>query len=307
MDFGAESKRPGLAVFAGVLGTIFALRLVLAFVRAPESIALLATIIVTALFVMGPILALYSASAWNWTAGKAGAFLATGVIAHAAGIFGVRAGLAPFPAAVMEAVGQTGIVLWCLGLGVLIALLVKDRNLLIPIAIFLAGFDAFLILTPTSLPQRIIQTRPEVFTAVAVKIPGVNIGPAAYIGPADLFFLSMFFFVLHRYQMRTAQTLKWMIPVLVGYLFVVLFLGGVQLGPISLATLPALVPIGAVILIINRDQFKMTTDERMATAVVAVMALALAGFGFRNAMTHRAGQASPAAPSPSVRAQVPPK
>jgi hypothetical protein len=304
-----SSARAGIWSFWAVVVALLILRILTSYVAVPISFAVVSTIILTLLFLGLPVWAVFQAARDPWSPGKAAAFLAGGVALHALGVVATRSFASRgFAEVLMNSIGQSGLMIWCLGLGALLTTLIRDKNLLLPVSIFLAGFDAFLIVTPTSLPQQILQKAPEVFKSVASQVPGmvqkageatVQAAPAVYVGPADLFFLSMFAIALFKFRMRVRETQRWVIPVLGLYLLVVLFFGGVSLGPISLGTLPALVPIGLTILLVNAKEFELKPDEKAATVVVALLALGLAGFGYWNAVKapKRAPLGGPSSPT----------
>lgn len=291
---------------------LFALRIVMAYTSLPVNTAAIVSLLATVVFVAAPILALFSAARFEWTALHGAFFLVGGVIAHAGGyllaekVLGGRGG----GAVVLLALAQTGLMFWCLGLGALVAQRITDRNLLLPIALFLAGFDMFLVFSPTGPTKILVQQKPEVFQAVAMSVPRVAtseeavgaVQVMAYVGPADLFFLAMFFIALFKFRMRTRETLIAIIPVLVGYLAIVLFLGGVRIGGVSLAMLPALLPIGATVLLVNAREFRLTTQEKVSTAIVGVLAVGMALFGLALANRRPMPQA---APLPKVGVPVP--
>ncbi|MBS1704305.1 MAG: hypothetical protein JST40_00410 [Armatimonadetes bacterium] len=299
--------RNSLRIFVGVLVILFALRVILPSIKVPLALAFPLSALLTVAFVGLPIISFYFAAQSDWTPKRAGALLAVGILVQAASVICLRTALRGqegFLAQFVDALGQTGLLIWSIGLGALLGSMIRDKNLLLPVSVFLAGFDAFLILSPTSLPRQIMSEAPQAFQAVAAKVPavvptaqGASIGPGAYIGPADFIFLGMFFVALHKFGMRSRETLRWMIPVLVLYLVVVLFLGEVNIGPIQLGMLPALVPIGLTILIVNAREFQMKQDEKLATWVVAFIALALAGFGFINAKRAQAQRPAPLPPA----------
>lgn len=308
-----EGRREGgLGTFFAVLVALFLLRILAANLALPLAAAGLASLLATFVFVAAPILALFSAARFPWTARSALVFLVIGVALHAGGylvaerVLGGRG----IGAVILLSLGQAGLMLWCLGLGALVSQKISDKNLLLPISIFLAGFDAFLVFAPTGPTKVLVEQRPEVFEAVAMQVPRIPtpetatgaVQALAYVGPADLFFLAMFFVALFRFDMRTRTTFLAILPVLFAYLLVVLFLGHVRLGPVSLAMLPALVPIGLTILIVNWREFRMTAQEKALTAVVGLLAVGLAAAGF--ILAARQKQAQPAAPSPKVGVPV---
>ena len=300
--------------FLLVLVFLASLRLTLALTPLPQSIAVSASLLVTVLFVALPILALFRAAMFEWTPKIALAFVIAGVALHAGGAF-ISASLLKNTGAwavVFNALKDTGLMVWCVGLGALLATLIRDKNLLVPVAIFLAGFDMFLVFNPTGPVQQFIVKRPAVAQAMTYSTPKVATTPGrviveslAYVGPADFLFLAMFFIALFKFKMRTAETLRWMVPVLLVYLVTVVVFGGVKLGPLSLGALPALVPIGVTVLLVNRREFSMKKDEVAATIVVTLLAIGLATFGIIRAQNN--AQASPIAPSNSEPVPAAPK
>jgi hypothetical protein len=266
-----------------VLICLALLRVVLPWVKIPLPVAEWLSIGVTLVFLAAPILALYRAAAFAWRAGTAWAVTGVGLALHGAAILAgaLLRGQSPVFEGSVSAVGQTGLILWTVGLGVLLATTIKDKNLLWPVGIFLAGFDIFTVVSEFGVTRRVLEQRPEVFHAVAYQVPTVGSPePQAFVGPADMFFLAMFFVALYRFGMRVRETFLWMLPTLAAYLLMVIFLGHVRVGPISLAAVPALVPIGAVILLVNRHEFSLSRTEKLATLCVGAVALALAMAGF---------------------------
>ena len=182
-------------------------------------------------------------------------------------------------AVLLSPVAQTGLMVWCVGLGALISSILRDKNILIPVAIFLVGFDIFLVLTPLGFTQRIIQQNPNLLSSVAMQIPKstsvtdevskATAATAGLVGPADLVFLGAFFLAMFKFNMRPKETLKVMIPVLIVYMIVVLLSGW---------ALPALVPIGLVTLFVNRKEFNLNKDEKASTIVLAVIVLGILAF-----------------------------
>lgn len=276
--------------------------------------AMTLSIVATVVFLAVPILMLFRASEAVWSPKLGLGFVLGGLAAHAGGVlltmyvFGPRG----FPAVVAGAVALTGLMFWCVGAGGLLATLIKDKNLLLPVGLFLAGLDVFLVTAPNTFTRKIVEQQPELFQKVAYSTPKVStestvglVQPFAYVGPADFFFLAMFFIALHKFGMRSQQTFRWIMPVLLAYLFVVVFLGDVSIGPVSLAMLPALLPIGAVVLIVNAREFRLAGQEKASTVVVALLGAALAVAGV--SLAARAERAGPPAPSPPVAAPSDPR
>lgn len=269
------SLRGGLKWYFGAIGALALARIGLGFVWLPIGMLHVANLAIAALFLALPIIGLFFAANHPWRPATAWGFLFGGLAAHGLSILIGRnvPGIGPIVANVVGAVGQAGLATWCVGLGALLATLVKDKNILLPIAIFLAVYDKILVLTPVGVTQKIMEQAPEVLETVGMQIPAVQaeatggaVIPGAYVGPADLVFLGMFFIALFRFRMRARETLRWMIPALVFYLFVVLFTG---------FSLPAMVPIGLVLVVVNWREFKLNRDEKIATFGLAAMAVAV--------------------------------
>jgi hypothetical protein len=270
------------------------LRVLLGYVSVPLNLVQFGTLLSTVVFISAPIFALFFAGRYEWTAKRSLIFVACGLLIH----FGIGVGLghyvfhgSGFAAAVCSALAvQVGFTMWCVGLGALLASILKDKNLLIPVSIFLVAFDIFLVLTPLGATNVVLKAMPNVLPAIGYSIPKMGpapttgvIGTFAYIGPADFLFMGMFFAALHRFGMRTKQTLIWLIPAILVYLVLAIFF----------RALPLLVPIGLTVLIVNAREFKMNKEEKSATIGVAVLLtlLILASIAYRKLRP---------APSPTV-------
>lgn len=280
--------------FWGAAGTLFVLNVALGLLRVPPLAAIVLSILTGIVFVSLPIIGLFFAASSEWKWGKALAHLAAGVALHVGSVQLAKM-LGPGVATVcVQAAGQFGLLVWCAGLGASIALIIKDKNLILPVCIFLAGFDVFLIVSPTTPVSQMVASNSQAFTDVAMKVPSAQpsappeakpedrlpkIVPSAYIGPADLLFSMAFFVLLFRFRMEVERTAKILVPVLLGYLVLVF------LTPLGM--LPALVPIGATVLIVNRKHFAMTKDEKMGTWLVGIIAFALATWAIYQRATYK--------------------
>lgn len=292
----------GWAGLLAILVALFALRVWFGVASVPTQAAGFLNLVSAVAFVVLPIVALFFGASLKLRPVWAGLTLALGVgMQVGAGVAVRQLKLTGLNGVLVESVGQTGLLIWCLGLGVLVAQLIKEKNLILPVAFFLAGFDAFLVLTPYAPTAKIVEQNPAVFQSVASAVPKAReakpaekpkeakLEPLAFIGPADFLFAAVFFALLFRFQMRVRETALWLAPVLVLYLLVVL-------SPFGLGMLPALVPIGGTVLLVNRKEFTLTKDEIQATWAVAVIALALAGFGLYQRINHKPTR-RPAAPA----------
>jgi len=269
------------------IGFFFVTLIALAFVRVvlqtftefPIWIVPIANIVMGCLFLGGPLLALCFAARDPWSRKMAAQFLIGGLTLQISCFMLQRfvfqhVGL---PAQVINALGQIGLPIWCVGLGALLASLIKDRNIVVPIAIFLAWLDMFLVFSPLGVTNQIIKKFPAMLPAIAVQMPsahhdttGERVTPGALAGPADFLFLAMFLIALFKHDMRARHTVIVVIPTLLAYMLLVTLLK---------MPLPALVPIGAVVLLVNRKEFELTKDEKISTAFVAALGIALFTWG----------------------------
>jgi hypothetical protein len=260
------------------------------------------TLVSAAVFVGLPVYAMYRACSHDWTAKGALGFLAAGAVLHVGGALLARYASGPSTSGevVYMAIVQTGILAWTLGIGVLLSLKVGDKNLMIPIAIFLVGFDMFLVFNPESPTRRMLENVPAVTQSVLATVPAAKsaeeakagVQNLAQVGPADLLFAAAFFALMFRFELNPRKTVAWMVPVLVLYLLIVVFAGDARIGPLSLGMLPAMVPIGLTVLLVNWRSFKLQGQEVAGVVLVTLLAAGLAWFGI-----YRAKQAQQAAPS----------
>ena len=308
-----QPKR-SLPYFFCILAVLALLQLIIGQILLPESFVLPASILISVIFVATPILAIYVAASHLWSWRTALAFLIGGGLAHygsyhlgSTGVLDVVAGL----------VKQTGLICWCLGLGALLSTLIREKNLIVPIAIFLALLDMFLVLTPIGLTQKMLtehkeQSQKVLYDVPAPKTQATKPGetpkrPAslAYVGPADFLFLGMFFVAIYRFKLRSKETIRAIVPVLACYLMVVLVFGGVRVFGVSLGALPALLPIGATIFIVNRKEFKMTKDEIASTALIAFLMLGALIYGMTRPRPRAVPSPPASAPAPAKSAATP--
>lgn len=296
-----ESLPGGYGIFFAILGVLAIIRIALGFVSLPESALLVVNLLLAIVFVAGPIIAEFLGANALWNAKAAVAFLVGGVATQL--IFGFLANNSTgVVSGVENAIGQIGLATWCVGLGALLGINLRDKNLLIPVSIFGAAYDFYLVIAPAGAPaagltREIIQKAPKVFTSIAAQVPAVtshaNTGKAdvgSYVGPADLVFLAAFFIIIFRFKMNARRTLAIIAPVLVLYMLVVLIFN---------IPLPALVPIGACIVIANWKHFNLKKDEWIATGMVALLC---AGFLTWGVLRQRKQQEQPTEPLPSVGA-----
>lgn len=266
-----QKSGDGLKWFFGILLLIATINVIFSFWAVSPQIAAPLAFVSVIFLMVAPIVAVYRGADHPWTSKKAWAMVGGGVVLQA--LF-VALSVVVFQEGVFAsltfAISQIGLLMWCVGLGALLATLLRDKNLIIPISIFLIAFDAFLVLTPMGFTQKLMKAAPQILekggytVAKASENPTMGpVGAFAYVGPADFIFMAMFFIAIYRHKMRSKETLIALIPVLVAYLVFVIY---------TKTPMPALVPIGLTVLIVNRKEFRMNKDEKAATIVLAILA-----------------------------------
>jgi hypothetical protein len=270
----------GIETFFFTLIALAIVRVILQMVRnVPLAIVPVANVAMGCLFLGGPLLALCFAARDDGTPKLATKFFLGG-LATQISCYYLQNFLAEhdgLPSQVINALGQIALPIWCVGLGALLATLIKDRNIVVPIAIFLAFLDMFLVFSPLGLTHQIIKRAPAVLPAIAAQIPvathgttGERVSPGALAGPADFMFLAMFLVALFKHKMRGRLTVIVIIPTLLAYMMLVSW---------KHVPLPALLPIGGVVLIVNWREFELTKNEKISTCLVTVMGAALFTWG----------------------------
>lgn len=279
-------RRRGLLLLAVVVAFL-ALTWVAFSAPLPPQYLAPASVVATVLFMFLPVCGIFLAAGLGWTPKSAAVVLLAGVAAVLL-LSNLQAGSVWLDGATQAAL-QFFRVAWPVALGILVGTLVRDKNLLIPIAVFLITFDILLVLAPRG-PTRAMMQAPitrQAFETLAYQVPAprsqaeepsVRPQPLAQVGPADSLFLAMFAFALYRFGMRVRKTFVWMAVALTLYLGVVIFAGGASIAGVPLKMLPGLVPMGIVVLAVNRREFSLSHEERrLVYGVVAVCALLILG------------------------------
>jgi hypothetical protein len=262
------AKSP-LALVLGLIALFWVLWVANAYLRIPLDALHIANIVVTVIFVALPIFIIAAAVRLNWPP----LVSILGCAACLAIVALLRGG---GPA--LDGVVQIARFGWPAAIGILISGLIKDKNLLLPIAIVLATVDILAVFAPAGTVQQGLEnpTIRPIFDALAYQVPEAGTAtPLAQMGPADPLFIAMFLYAIRKFKMRFKQTILWMVPALAAYLWIVLAYGDRTLWGFSLGMLPALVPIGLVVAIVNAREFKMSKQEAMMTIGVATLCAGL--------------------------------
>jgi hypothetical protein len=273
-------KTNACVAVAAIAGAMFALGMAVPLIGVPPRLFVAGTVIVSVLFVGLPILFLYSISNLKLRPAAAVTVFAIGVLMMLLIERTIPHAAFPWQAAALGSAGQIAVVLWAGSVGALVAMMFKDRNLVVPAAIMLAAIDFVIVLAPAGIVHKALQSDQgrRVFEAVAYKVPSLgHLQPAAFIGPADFLFVAMFFVVINRFEMKKSATLIAVAVALIAYLLIVLMFGQRTFAGISLTALPALVPIGVAVLIANRSEFKMNQQEKLMCWIVAGLCALMVG------------------------------
>ncbi len=299
-----STERPPLLLFFGVVAVLAVIRLLMAAIPVATALVVPLSLLSTLTFIGGPIYALYIGGSEQWVGKRAGLVFGLGVLMHVVGFLMARptGGLGPLGLTGWVLM-QSGVLVWCLGLGGLVSLMLKDRALLLPVALFLAGFDVFLVATPFAPTASMVEQHPEIVKSVAMsvpkareaepgQVPGARAVDLGLVGPADLAFMGMFFASLHRFRMRARSTVLWLVPVMALYFLL-------AVSPVGIGMLPAMLPIGATVILVNLGAFGLRREEVAATVVVALISLGLAGYGIYARVTYKPPIEAPVEPSNS--------
>jgi hypothetical protein len=154
-------------------------------------------------------------------------------------------------------------------LGTLLARIIREPNVLLPVAVVAMPIDYVGAMTNIGFTNTVVKNAPNVVQAVSVPVPHMGgLHPLALIGPGDALFMAFFFTVVMRLDMNMRGTFWWMTCLLALAMFIVL------LTPFPIA---ALVPMGISVLIANWRYFRLKRDEVFAMIYAALIIFAVVG------------------------------
>lgn len=167
-----------------------------------------------------------------------------------------------------RAVTSLLIIIGSSAMGLLVSLILRHPNIILPVAVFSAMVDIWTVfLGPTG---KAVANAPHVVQAVSVALPdpGQGYAPISFIGPADVIFFAMFMAAIYRLKMEPVRTFWIAFPLLtLGMASVIQFSGT--------PGLPALILIGAAVIIGNWKHFKLTRQEYIYVGIVMLVLIAL--------------------------------
>src|SRR4051794_6308792 len=122
-------------MFFAALVAVALLRMAVGLVALPYRFVPIGSLVISVLFVALPILAFYKGASFPWNGKHAILLVIVGILVQIIGGVGVPMSHSSMQAGVLNAFGQTGLLLWAFGLGALLTSVLRDRNILLPVAL----------------------------------------------------------------------------------------------------------------------------------------------------------------------------
>lgn len=169
----------------------------------------------------------------------------------------------PFILALVLAMRDLSLMIFAASMGCIISFIIREPNIIIPVALFAAVVDYWGVTAgPVSV---VLAKRPAILDAVSVHMPVPIINaPGTLIGLGDFVFLGIFFSILYRFALNTKLSF-WL-----GFAFLTVTMFIVTAVDVAI---PALVPMGAAIIIANYKSVELKRDEKLATLYVGIILL----------------------------------
>ena len=172
------------------------------------------------------------------------------------------------------------VTLGCTFLGILLSPIIREPNVLLPVALVAMPIDYLGAMTAIGFTKQMVEKHPGIVKGVSVPVPSVGgaahhagLAPIAFIGPGDVLFVAFFFAVVLRLNMNVRGTFWGIYGLLTATMIYVLSPGSINVG--------ALVPMGLAVLIANFSSFKLKREEVFATIYATLLVLVLVtGFYF---------------------------
>ena len=164
------------------------------------------------------------------------------------------------------------ITLGCAFLGILLAPIIREPNVLLPVALVSMPIDYLGAMTSIGFTQNVVAHNPGFVRDVSVPVPSIGGGlhggihPIGFIGPGDALFMAFFFAVVLRLKMNTRGTFWMMFGLLTATMLIVLVQG---------YNIAALIPMGLAMIAANSPYFKLKREEVFATVYAGAMILVL--------------------------------
>lgn len=167
--------------------------------------------------------------------------------------------------------------------GSMIAKMVREAKILLPLGIVAGVIDIVGAMTPIGFTAHMVQSHPEVVQHASVQVPAfAGLLVHTTIGAGDPLFIAFFFSVVHRHKLNTAATFPLVYALLTLSLLAVQFRLIAQIG--------ALAPLGLAVIIANWKYFKFSREEKFAMLYAGLISIAaaVAFFLYTNAHVFKA-------------------
>ena len=166
------------------------------------------------------------------------------------------------------------ITLGCAFFGILLSRIIREANVLLPVALVAMPVDYLGAMTSIGFTQNAVTSNPKLVQALSVPVPAVGgaahhhgaLHAIGFIGPGDALFMAFFFAVALRLNLNVRGTFWWMYGLLTATMLLVLFTG---------VAIAALIPMGLAVLIANGRFFRLKREEVFATIYAAALILVL--------------------------------
>jgi len=154
--------------------------------------------------------------------------------------------------------------------GSLLSLIIKERSLLLPVALIAMPIDYLGAMTPTGFTHDMVEHASKIVSSVSVSVPavsahGVSISPIAFIGPGDVLFMAMFFAAVQRFELAERATFWWMYGLLTLSMII-----AIRFFPVA-----ALVPMGLAVIVANAAKIKLKREEVFAVLYAGALIIVL--------------------------------
>jgi hypothetical protein len=170
----------------------------------------------------------------------------------------------------LELIGDLCLFIAATFFGVLASRIIKERNIVVPVAAAAAAVDTFGVYWgPVA---EIARRAPHLAKQLSAAVPGSNIPEApipqlGYIGVGDFLFMGLFVAAVYRLGMNARGTLR--------ALFLAFLAVPVVFALTNLPALPGLVFLGLAVVAANRRYFSFSRAEKFALAYAAVVVAVL--------------------------------
>jgi len=152
-------------------------------------------------------------------------------------------------------------------LGTILSRIIREANVLLPVAFVAMPIDYIGAMTPTGYTADMVKHHPNIVQNVSVSVPVMHgLHAIGFIGPGDVLFIAFFLAVAVNLNLNEASTFRLMYIFLTATMLLVF---GLQLN------IAALVPMGLAVLAANYKHFRLQRSEVFASLYAMIIVLVL--------------------------------